>query len=578
MGVGLASTIVARKRGNKLFYYFHETYRVKLSPSDRSNDDKRRGSGPSRVVTRETYLGTAERLLELSRTGGGRPRRVASRAFGLVMAAQSIAEELAIADAVDALVPRPTGGISVGTYVALMVVAKACAPRVSWHSLGPWLEKTTLARYLDLPRSLLDAQNFWDAFDRLMPERAWRDRAGHDPDALWRDETVLAIEEAAWQRLLGRYKVDLSTILIDATNFFTYLSRENPARLPRPGHNKAGRHEKRQVSLSLAVTSPRALPLVHLTYAGNVADVRVFPHVLRRLMERVRRLDPAAAQITLVFDRGHNSKENLADVQEAGAFAVGGLIASQHPDLMVLDVKASKEHVGDLRVLKVEKKVYGQMAAVVVTYNDKLEKKQRLGFDAALRALRTALSATAKAQRDADDETFRAKMDATLRKSRVGRYMTWQVDERRVVHIRLDRARVCERRRQFGRRLLFSTQTDLGAAEIIRLYNHDKAAVEDDFRAIKAPDLVRFSPIRHFTDTKIRLYALVCVLALLVLKVMAIKTQDLGLSLEAMAQELAGIEEVLLVYGPSRVEHTLAECTPTQEALVERLGLRRYLP
>ena len=71
--------------------------------------------------------------------------------------------------------------------------------------------------------------------------------------------------------------------------------------------------------------------------------------------------------------------------------------------------------------------------------------------------------------------------------------------------------------------------------------------MEEDFRAIKAPDLVRFSPIRHFTDTKIRLYALVCVLALLVLKVMAIKAQDLGLSLEAMAQELAGIEEVLLV-------------------------------
>ena len=572
------ATIVARKRGQKLCYYFHETYRVKISPSDRSSQDKRRGSGPSRVVTREVYLGTAERLLELARTGGGRPTRVSPRAFGLVMAVYSVVEELGIKDAVDALAPRRTGGLSVGTYVALMVVAKACAPKTSWHSFGPWLEKTTLARYLDLPKSLLDAQNFWDAFDRLLPEHVARARAETDPDALWHDETVLAIEEAVWQRLLALYPVDLSTILIDATNFFTYLSRENPARLPRPGHNKAGRHDKRQVSLSLAVTSPRAMPLVHLTYAGNVTDVRVFPHVLRRLMERVRRLDPGAAEITLVFDRGHNSKENLADVAKAGAFAVGGLVASQHPDLLRRNVKGSSECVADLRVLKVDKVVYGQKAAVVVTYNDKLEKKQRLTFGAALQKLRCALRATWKAHREDDDETFAKAMDATLKKSRVGRYMTWHVDEGRVVHIALDRTLVDERRRQFGRRLLFSTRTDLTAAEIIRLYNHDKAAVEEDFREIKSPDLVRFSPIRHFTDTKIRLYALVCVLALLVLKVMAVKAGDLGLSMEAMAQELAGVQEAILVYGPTRVEHALTDCTPTQDALVERFGLHRYLP
>ena len=34
-------------------------------------------------------------------------------------------------------------------------------------------------------------------------------------------------------------------------------------------------------------------------------------------------------------------------------------------------------------------------------------------------------------------------------------------------------------------------------------------------------DLVRFQPMRHYTDTKIRLYALVCVLGLLVLKLSA---------------------------------------------------------
>ena len=92
-----------------------------------------------------------------------------------------------------------------------------------------------------------------------------------------------------------------------------------------------------------------------------------------------------------------------------------------------------------------------------------------------------------------------------------------------------------------GRRLLFTTHTDLETVEILRLYNHDKARVEDDFKQLKSPDLVRFAPIRHFTDSKICLYALVCVLALLVLKIMMLRTQDLHLSMDRRVSELGAV-------------------------------------
>ena len=567
--------IVAKRRKQETYYYYRETVRQKLSPSDRGG--KGPGSGPSRVVTRDIYLGTAKTILTGMRSG--LPVRVRPRDFGLVMAAFSVVEELGVRDAVDALVPaKGRREVSVGTYLSLMVVAKACAPKVTWHSFGPWLEKTTLARHLDLPRSLLDAQNFWDAFDRLLPERQSRARLKTDPDAIWNDDTVLAIEETIWRRLLETYPIDLSTVLIDATNFFTYMATTTQATLPRPGHNKAGRHEKRQIALCLATTSPSAMPLVHLTYAGNVTDVRVFPHMLRRLVERVRRLDPHAADLTLVFDRGHNSKANMKEAVEAGAFVVGGLVASQHPDLLRLDVRTSDERVGDLTVVTTEKTVYGQPAKVVVTYNAVLERKQRVVFGAALLKLRRELAAAAHTHREDNDEAFAEAMDRVLRKSRVGRYYTWSVDQARVVHIRQDRQRVDDHRHQFGRRLLFTTRQELSAAQIVQLYNHDKAAIEANFRAIKSPDLVRLSPVHHFTDTKIRLYALVCVTALLVLKVMALKAKDLGLSTEALVQELADIQEAILVYGPTRVEHTIAECSTIQAKLVDIFDLTRYLP
>ena len=101
------SSIQARRRGDKTYYYYHENHRVKVAVSDRGGKGK--GSGPSRVVSKAIYLGTAEAILEAVRNG---PQEVAHRAFGLVMAAWSVVEELGVAEVIDELVPRRGRGLS----------------------------------------------------------------------------------------------------------------------------------------------------------------------------------------------------------------------------------------------------------------------------------------------------------------------------------------------------------------------------------------------------------------------------------------------------------------------------------
>ena len=569
------ATIVARKRGKTKCYYFHETFRVKLSPTDQRAGDKRRGSGPSRVVTKEVYLGTAEHILQTVRDRGGKPLRISPRQFGLVMAAYTVVEELGIAQAVDALVPRTGRGLTVGTYVALMVVAKVCARRFSWRSFGKWLTTTTLARHLGLPASLLDAQNFWDAFERILPERVARHV--EDEQIIWQDKTVLRIEEMVWERLLASYPVDLETVLMDATNFFTYLDGRTRARLARTAHGKAGRSEKRHVALSLAATRDRGLPLLHLTYAGNVHDVRTMPYVLTRLAQRLKHLHPNAGRLTLVFDRGYNSKDNLTAISKEGLFVVGALVISQHKDLLRLPVRTAPLVEG-LHVIRTEKIVYGQKVTVLVTHSEKLERKQHFTFTAAVHKLSNKLEETFVSHHKNDEESLAKKMEQERRKSRVGRFLTWRADEDGHLHISADEPLIAEHASRFGLRMLYTTRTDYSSADIIRLYNHDKPMIEQDFREIKSPDLVRFAPIRHFTDTKIRLYAMVAVFALLVLKVMMIRVQDLGLSMEAMVDELTGIEEAILVYGADHAVHTITECSPLQEKLVAAFGLQRYIP
>ena len=356
------ATIVARRPhpNGEVHYYYHSARREKVSPSDRGGRGP--GSGPSKVVSQDIHLGTADSILTAIKKG---PLKVAHRAFGLVMAAYSIVEELGIAAAIDNVLPHSQGGLTTGQYVALAVVGKIAAPRVSWRGFGPWLATTALAEHLSLPQTLLDSQNFWDAFDRVLPEKEHRKRLTKNESMTQEDARLLTIQQAIWRQVLKIEPVPLDTLLYDNTNFFSYLAAETPAVLAQPGHNKAGRHEKRQVGLALAVTQRFALPLLHLTYAGNRAESKVFPEALTSLVQHTRELAEGAEHLLLVFDRGQNSKSNLEAADKAKVHVVGGLVASQHRDLLAVAVDDFKEVVGDLRVYRTSKTVYGYVFSEV---------------------------------------------------------------------------------------------------------------------------------------------------------------------------------------------------------------------
>ncbi len=74
----------------------------------------------------------------------------------------------------------------------------------------------------------------------------------------------------------------------------------------------------------------------------------------------------------------------------------------------------------------------------------------------------------------------------------------------------------------FGKRVLFSDKgQDLAStAEVVADYRSQEAA-EGDFRQMKDPKVVSFSPMFHWTEQKIRVHVFYCVLALMVARLMA---------------------------------------------------------
>lgn len=137
----------------------------------------------------------------------------------------------------------------------------------------------------------------------------------------------------------------------------------------------------------------------------------------------------------------------------------------------------------------------------------------------------------------------------------------------------------------FGKRILFSDKDRDAAptAAIVTDYRSQEAA-EGDFRQMKDPKVVSFSPMFHFTDHKIRIHAFYCVLALMVARLMTREADRAGvhLSVRELLGALAGIQETVLLYqgerGRPRARRMTTEMSPDQRRLYDLFGLPAYAP
>lgn len=135
----------------------------------------------------------------------------------------------------------------------------------------------------------------------------------------------------------------------------------------------------------------------------------------------------------------------------------------------------------------------------------------------------------------------------------------------------------------FGKRVLISDRDHWSIGAIVGAYRSQSKG-EADFRQMKDPKVVGFSPMFHWTDDKIRVHVSYCVLALMVSRLMVGEAKGAGIkmSVRALLDALGGIEETVLPYpstgGRGRARRMLTDMTPTQARLYELFGLDAYSP
>ena len=404
-------------------------------------------------------------------------------------------------------------------------------------------------------------------------------------------DTVFQVEEAVWKTVQDRYQLRLDDVLYDATNCFTFFQPHTPARVAQSGHNKAGRPDHGQIGLALATTRQEGLPLLSLVYQGNGHDAKLFPESMTRLIDRITHLNRGAHHLVVICDRGNNSQKNFQDLVYASApdpaaagerlrvDVIGGLVASQHRDLLQKPLATYAETHGILKVWHGER-VYGLPATVVMTYHAGLAKKQRQSFHRHVQQAGERLRAYWNQRTRGALEARQAGLEALRKTLRGGRYWAVTVEDSGRLVLRANRAARTLRYREHGKCLLYTTDLRLTVPEILDAYNHDKPHVEEDFRTLKASDLIRIQPIRHWTDSKIRVYALICVLALLVLKLLERTARDAGLTMSpaVLKTELKDIQQIYLEMSATTIPRVLTTRSTIQQQLFTVFDLNRYAP
>jgi len=561
-------TVITKTRGKRRYYYAAESKRV---------------NGKPRIVWQK-YLGPVEALIAHKEGAEPpKPREAKVFSFGAVAALLGIAQRLDLVELLNRHLPKRSQGPTVGHYLLLAALNRAIAPK-SKARIGDWYHETVLQRLWGFKAGAFTSQRFWDHMDRIPVE------------------ALQQIEEELVQRVVGRYGIDLRALLYDTTNFFTYVHTVNDRnQVAQRGHNKAKRHDLRQVGMALLVASDGRVPLLHRLYQGNRNDVSQFRHVVDELIRRYRQLGAGSEDLTLVFDKGNNAADLFEHLWRKEVHLVAGLPLHQHPKLLEVPRQQFRPledpGLGGLEVYRSRLDLYGRYWTGLVVFSESLFTqqfasitnqlakcvrqlgwlKQRLGLwrRGQGRGKRpTVASVRNNIAKILAPQHMKQLISTQVEKGKDGlpnlRYST---DHQALQHLMESR---------LGKNILITDREEWSDAQIVAAA-HGQNDIEEVFREMHDTQHLHFRPAFHWTDQKIQVHGFYCVLAwtLVALAQREAQKANLRLSVDRLLSELGKVHEVVHLYPATKTQRprphfSLTRLTPTQRKLHKVFGLEAF--
>lgn len=497
------------------------------------------------------------------------PVRISSVSVGAVTALHHLAQELDLAGRINRAI-SPDGDVqvrdalTVGESLVAAMIARACAPR-SKRAFADWANTTYLPDLMHFTSSDLTSQHFWDQMHAMPVEK------------------LAVIEHELVQEVVRIEQLHLQALAYDTTNFYTHIASTNlRPELPQRGKNKQGRHDLRQMGLALVVDQVTQLPLAHVLYEGARSEMKTFAEFLKPVRKRLRELTGQPGQLTLVFDAGASSRQNLEDLERY----VTAVRPSNHLALLseAVDHLAEVElsNGAAVRAWRIQRNVVGKQRDIVVVFSPQLYAGQ-------LRGLQQTL---ARSWRELEEMRLHPPVSVEAAKRKINKIRGHQYlrsllcyeitrDGKGPIRIRLwsdwqEYQRLITR--YFGLRILITDRAEWSTAQIIEAYR-GQSKVEAAFRDLKDRHMLSTRPQFHWTDQKLHVHAFMCVTAYLLITLLHLRAKQKTAFDGGPRRLLAELAEVRCCRlidrtgqkGRPRVRWQIEEFDPDRRAVVEAL-------
>jgi transposase len=275
---------------------------------------------------------------------------------------------------------------------------------------------------------------------------------------------------------------------------------------------------------------------------------------------------------------------------------IGSLPPSDHLALFAVEMRryrtVDEARFPGLRAFESRAVVFGVERRVVVTHSQNLHDKQVRGFEQTMGKARRQLAETSARLKRGKGRKSRAQLEAEIAQIMRPRWLSRVISttlsgeepsELRLVFRTKPKALAELHEELFGKRILFTDRDQWAIAQVVAGYR-SQSGVEADFRQMKDPQVVSFSPMFHWTDQKIRVHVEHCVLALMTARLMVREADHAGMhmSVRELLSTLGGIEESVMLFqgerGRPRARRMLTEMDPLQQRLYGLFGLDAYAP
>ena len=550
----------------------------------------------------QKYLGKAKNIASAVEGTGPTPLYAEVFQWGLPTVLWKECTTANITSITDHLSPKRNQGLTVGEYLSIAAINRAISP-ASKRSMWEWFSQTVLLRHFpSATPAALSSQRFWDHMDKI---------DGDKSQAIWRNILTDVVK---------REGIDLSSVSYDGTNFYTFIDTFNTkCSIAKRGKNKQGRNNLRQISYALFCSADCHIPLYYDIYEGNRNDAKQFPVMLEQFQNFLEDIAKTtsqapscqAPQVTLVFDKGNNSADNFAMLDSWNLSYVGSVKLEEHKELALISnsddrfVTCNKgdgleEKLEGTKSFRVKKIIYGKERILVVSYNQNLFNSQFLTLQNDMEKAIEKLSLKRLWLRDRANGLIKGgkvptieSMEKQCQEILCRQYLKGLIkislkeDTHGMVRLEysIDSHALSELSETYlGKNIIITNREDWDDPRIITAYR-SQFIIENVFKEMKDRTTGSWWPLHHWTDSKIRVHALYCTIALLLRALMhrRISSRGVNLSMKRVLKELDDIREVVNIYPKTHGKRqkkqpeqvVLTKTSQVQQKLIEIFDIKK---